>query len=177
MPQPHTRLSYRQPTTADLPRLFAIYSDPRTQVFNPAGAFTDPGQAEQLLSTWLAHWAAHGFGWWAVAEQGAPAQVIGFGGVAWHSYLGEQRLNLGYRFAVEAWGRGYATELAQAALRHALGPLSFPQVWAFVRPDNAASIKVLENLGMQPCGVLDDVPRQPPSRLFRATARDESGRP
>ncbi|MBA1290311.1 GNAT family N-acetyltransferase [Pseudomonas japonica] len=177
MTQPHTRLTYRQPITADLPRLFAIYSDPRTQVFNPAGAFTDPGQAEQLLSTWLGHWAANGFGWWAVAEQGAPEHIIGFGGVAWHSYLGEQRLNLGYRFAVEAWGQGYATELAQAALRHALGPLGFPQVWAFVRPDNAASIKVLEKIGMQPCGVLDDVPGQPPSRLFRATARDESGRP
>lgn len=57
----------------------------------------------------------------------APEQILGFGGIAHHHYLAEQRVNLGYRFAVEAWGKGYATQLGQDALQHAFVQLGLPE--------------------------------------------------
>ncbi|MBA1228673.1 GNAT family N-acetyltransferase [Pseudomonas viridiflava] len=170
MTEHRSRLIYRKPTPADLPRLFDIYGDPRTHLFNPAGPLTSLAQAESVLSRWLEHWSVHGYGWWAVATDEAPDQVIGFGGIALHDYLGEQRVNLGYRFAEHAWGKGLATQLGKAGLAHAFESLHLPQVYGLVRPAHAASIKVLEKIGMQRIGVLDEVPGQAPSLVFRARA-------
>lgn len=164
------RLIYRAPTSSDLDCLYAVYSDPQTQQFNPSGPMTEKAQAAALLARWTEHWDVHGYGWWAIARREAPDRVIGFGGIAFHDYLGKQRMNLGYRFAVEAWGKGFATETGETALRHALVTLGLNEVFGFVRPANLASARVLEKIGMQRCGELDDVPGQPPSRLFKATA-------
>jgi RimJ/RimL family protein N-acetyltransferase len=123
--------------------------------------------AQRLLDHWLQQWADNGYGWWAVACIDAPDCIIGFGGIAPLNYLTQPRINLGYRFAVEAWGQGYATELANAALALAFDTLRLPEVFGLVRPDHAASIRVLEKVGMQPFGVLDDVSGKAPSRVMR----------
>jgi RimJ/RimL family protein N-acetyltransferase len=70
--------------------------------------------------------------------------------------------------AVEAWGQGYATELGRDALVLAFDTLDLPEVLGLVRPDHRMSIRVLEKIGMQRCGVLDDVPGEAPSVVFRA---------
>lgn len=162
------RLILRPPTTADLPRLFAIYGDPATNQFNPAGPLTGLHQAQTLLHGWLTHWRDHGYGQWAIASREEPDQVIGFGGIAQYNYLTEPRLNLGYRFATDAWGKGFATELGRAALEFAFAELDAEQVFALVRPNHQASIGVLEKLGMQRIELLDDVPGQAQSLVYRA---------
>jgi RimJ/RimL family protein N-acetyltransferase len=164
------RLIYRPPSMNDAERLFQIYSDPLTQAFNPAGPMSDRGQATALLDAWIGHWERYGWGWWAIAERAEPERVIGFGGVAHYDYLGEARVNVGYRFATEAWGKGFATELGRAALEHAFLALGIERVWALVRPDHQASIKVLEKIGMVRSGTLDDVPGQAESLVFLGSA-------
>ena len=161
------RLIYRRPQLSDVQRLFAIFGDPQTNRFNPAGPMASLEVAQRLLDHWLQQWATAGYGWWAVARTEAPDHIIGFGGVAPLNYLTERRINLGYRFAVEAWGQGYATELGRDALKLAFETLGLPEVFGLVRPDHAASIRVLEKIGMQPFGTLDDVPGQAPSRVLR----------
>jgi ribosomal-protein-alanine N-acetyltransferase len=52
-------------------------------------------------------------------------------------------------FRRERWGQGLATELLPALLDLAQGMAGFERVDAVVHPDNAASIRVLENAGMQ----------------------------
>ncbi|QIH11930.1 MULTISPECIES: GNAT family N-acetyltransferase [unclassified Pseudomonas] len=162
-----SRLVYRVPQPGDAQRLLCIYGDPRTQLFNPAGPMADLGEAERLLERWIEHWARYQYGTWAISSSDAPEQILGFGGIAHHHYLAEQRVNLGYRFAVEAWGKGYATQLGQDALQHAFVQLGLPEVFALVRPDHAASIRVLEKIGMQLFAQLDDVPGQAPSLVYR----------
>jgi RimJ/RimL family protein N-acetyltransferase len=164
---PDARLIYRPPALSDLPRLFAIFGDPQTNLFNPAGPLGSLADAQRLLDHWLAQWAREGYGWWAIACGEAPEHLIGFGGIAPLNYLTERRINLGYRFAVEAWGQGYATEVARDALVLAFEALGLPQVFGLVRPDHAASIRVLEKVGLQRVGLLDDVPGQAPSWVFR----------
>lgn len=162
------RLVLRPPVAADLQSLFAIYGDPATNTFNPFGPHSDIGKSHNVLGGWLAHWAERGFGQWAVATKEEPRRVIGFGGVAFRKYLEADALNLGYRLAASAWGQGYATELARAALHFALQDLRQPEVFAIVRPINTPSIRVLEKIGMQRIGTLDDVPGQEPSYLYGA---------
>jgi ribosomal-protein-alanine N-acetyltransferase len=55
---------------------------------------------------------------------------------------------LGYCYAREAWGHGYATEAARAMLTLGFDALGLHRVWAGCDPDNAGSIRVLEKLGM-----------------------------
>jgi RimJ/RimL family protein N-acetyltransferase len=163
------RLILRAPTVDDVASVFAIYGDPETNRYNPAGPLTDIQQATNVMDRWLAHWATHGFGQWAIATREAPACVIGFGGITLYKYNEVERINLGYRFAVSAWGKGFATELARVALQFGFVELDQPQVYGVVRPAHAASIKVLEKIGMQHIDELDDVPGQAPSLVYRAT--------
>lgn len=169
MPFFSARLTYRKPESGDAARLFEIYSDLQTQLFNPAGPMRTMDQAEALLSSWIGHWDQHGFGWWAISETLSPEHIIGFGGVGHYDYLGDLRLNVGYRFAKEAWGKGYATEMGKYAVSVAFYTPGVERIWAVVRPANLASINVLEKIGMQRCGVLDDVPGGPPSLVYELT--------
>ena len=162
-----SRLIYRQPEPSDVQRLFAIFGDPQTNLFNPAGPMATLAEAQRLLDRWREQWTREGYGWWAIARTEAPEHVIGFGGIAPMNYLTEQRINLGYRFAVQAWGQGYATEVGRNALALAFETLNLAHVYGLVRPDHAASIRVLEKIGMQHFGVLDDVPGKPPSLVLR----------
>lgn len=164
-----TQLILRPAKADDLARLFAIYGDPETNQFNPAGPLADIHQAETLLEGWLEHWNANGYGQWAIATREAPEHIIGFGGIALYNYLDVERLNLGYRFDTAAWGKGYATELGNAALTFAFDELNAEQVFALVRPSHLASIGVLEKIGMQRIDVLDDVPGQSQSLVFKAS--------
>ncbi|MEN5152172.1 GNAT family N-acetyltransferase [Pseudomonas orientalis] len=162
-----SRLVYRAPVPEDLEQLFAIFGDPRTNLFNPAGPMAGIEDARRLLGRWIEQWSCEGYGWWAIARRESPEQIIGFGGIAPLDYLTVRRINLGYRFAVQAWGQGYATEVGRDALALAFDTLGVPEVFGLVRPDHAASIRVLKKIGMQPFGLLDDVPGQAPSLVMR----------
>jgi RimJ/RimL family protein N-acetyltransferase len=164
-----SRLLLRPPQPEDLASLFAIYGDPATNQFNPAGPLTLIDQAETLLNDWIRHWTIHGYGLWTIATRVAPDCVIGFGGIGWRKYGDVERLNLGYRLAVSAWGQGYATELSRASLEYGFDELKVPEVLALVRPAHTASIGVLEKIGMQRVDVLDDVPGQAPSFVYKVS--------
>lgn len=53
-----------------------------------------------------------------------------------------------WRFCESAWGQGYATEAAKACLSDGLSYLNIPEIVAFTVPDNTASIRVIEKIGM-----------------------------
>ncbi len=54
---------------------------------------------------------------------------------------------LGYTIARAQWGRGYASEIARAAVNHAFATYDWPGLTADVFDDNPASARVLEKLG------------------------------
>lgn len=164
------RLVLRCPVAGDAASLFAIYGDPGTNVFNPFGPYPDIERARAILVEWVAHWRQHGFGWWAIATAANPSVVIGYGGVGYRKYLGSEVLDLGYRFSVDSWGNGYATELGRAAIGVAFGDLAKTEVFAIVRPGNQPSIHVLDKMGMTFFDTLDDVPGEALSLMYRAVA-------
>jgi RimJ/RimL family protein N-acetyltransferase len=141
------RLILRAPRVEDATAFFAINVDPEAHRFNPAGPMTRAGAGEAFEAK-LAHWRRHGHGSWSIATRSAPDTVIGFGGLTCRLFGDTERLNLGFRFAPSAWGHGYATELAQAALAVAWTRLHAEAVWATVRENHAASRRVIEKIGM-----------------------------
>ena len=168
------RLLLRRPTLDDLPSHFRIHGDPATNLHNPSGPVATENESADILREWIDDWDRTGLGYWAVALRDDPSAVIGFGGIRQKLIEGETRLNLGFRFAPSAWGRGLATELGRAVLGSAEGRPDGGTVFAVVRPDNAPSIKVIQKIGMELVGEVDDVPRAPPSLLF-ATSEVGSG--
>ena len=141
------RLILRAPHVGDATAFFEIHADPETNRFNPAGPMTRE-RATSAFEADLAHWQRHGHGMWTISARASPDAVIGFGGLARRLFGETERLNLGFRFGTPAWGRGYATEFAQAALATAWTALRAAEVWATVRENHAASRRVVEKIGM-----------------------------
>ncbi|HUF56350.1 MAG TPA: GNAT family N-acetyltransferase [Thermohalobaculum sp.] len=57
-------------------------------------------------------------------------------------------IEVGWRLMAAAWGRGYATEAARAAVAHGFENLGLREIVAFAPPANERSIAVMERLGM-----------------------------
>ena len=56
---------------------------------------------------------------------------------------------LGYCFARAAWGQGYASEAAHLIVGFGFESLGIHRVWAECDSENAASLRVLDKLGMR----------------------------
>lgn len=127
-----------------MPALFAICRDPRLWVHFPSLRHTEPGQTDTLVQRWIIGWATHGLDTWVLRESESE-EVIGYGGC---SVLGGQVWNLGYRLAFTAQGRGYATEVAQAARACARQHRADLPVIAYLVEHNSASAHVAEKAGL-----------------------------
>ena len=58
-------------------------------------------------------------------------------------------LEVGWLVARERWGEGFATEGGRAALAHAFTALDAHRVISAIAPENRASIRVAEKLGLR----------------------------
>ncbi len=94
------------------------------------------------------HWAAKGFGLWAVQERDGP--FVGFAGLAvpWFLPAVLPAVELGWRLARPAWGKGYATEAGRAAMDHGFAELGLRELLSTILPGNTRSVRVAEKLGM-----------------------------
>src|SRR5262249_16779962 len=105
-----------------------------------------------LLARPIADYAKYGYGRWACVLK-ETGTVIGFCGLKFLEELGE--VGIGYRLQPDWRGKGLATECTRATLDYGFEQLGLPRIIALVHPDNAASIRVLEKLGMHSAGVID----------------------
>jgi ribosomal-protein-alanine N-acetyltransferase len=141
------RLRLRALRDEDLEELWSLYSDPRV------GAFIGPHTREQVeaeLRFDIAHQAQHGWALWALEER-STRRFLGDCGLRPLEMRGPE-VELGYDLHPDAWGRGVATEAAQATVGLALGPLGIDRVIAVVKPNHAASRRVLEKAGLTHTG-------------------------
>lgn len=141
------RLTLREWRDEDLASWAALNADPRVREFFP-NVLTFEESAAQMRQA-RDHFTRLGFGLWAVEASGQP--FIGFIGLSVPSFEAHFTpcVELGYRLAFDAWGRGYATEGAEAALRYGFESLGLEEIVAFTAETNWRSRRVMERVGMR----------------------------
>ena len=137
------RLILRAWREADREPFFALNSDPAVMEFLPS---TDRAASDAAVDRMIAAQTAHGHCFWAV-ERKVDGAFVGFcGAMPAREPLNE--VELGWRLAREAWGRGYATEGARASLSWCWANLDTPTVMAITVPHNLRSRHVMEKIGL-----------------------------
>ena len=132
-------------TLDDLQVMYKLCTDPDVIKYADTPA-KDIHEAQQRLEQGpLADYQKYGYGRFAV-ELKSSGEVIGFCGI---KYLPEIDLpEVGYRYLKEYWGRGIGTEAALACVDFARTDLNIKKLIALIIPENTASIRVAEKLGM-----------------------------
>jgi len=98
---------------------------------------------------------------WAITLNGEIIGSIGLFDIDHDSECCE----LGYSIGSKWWGNGYTTEAAAAVVDFAINRMFAHRVQASVHPDNIASKKVLENIGMRFEGVMRGAQRDPSGKF------------
>jgi ribosomal-protein-alanine N-acetyltransferase len=139
------RLGLRLFTAADLGFLTALYGDP--DVARYLGGVRNRAQTAELLETRiLRYYDDHpGLGVWKTIHRATRAPV---GFHLLNHIQGETIIQVGYVLEKSAWGRGYATEMAQAVLGYGFLDVKLPRIAAMTSLDNRASQHVLEKIGL-----------------------------
>ena len=145
------RLVLRPVTAADRAALLAHWTAPDVRRFLFDGAVLFPAEITEVIEDSARDFTAAGYGLWLV-RAAAGTDLVGTAGLRPLEDLG---LEIFYSLAPGAWGNGYATEAARAVMEHAIGSLGLPEVLAEVDRGNAASVAVIERLGMTPFDVVD----------------------
>jgi RimJ/RimL family protein N-acetyltransferase len=143
------RLAIRAVCELDRSRFLDLFTNPAFMVFSRSGAL-GTNAANLRFDRMLALSAEVPFCKQAIIEA-ATDVIIGYAGVDYFEYVGERRLEFGYRLVAESRGLGFATEAGLAIL--ALARETWHgQLFAFIDPDNQASRNVLNKLGFELVG-------------------------
>lgn len=139
------RLRLRELRTEDAPFILRLVNDPAWLRFiGDRGIRTMEAARDYLVEGPLRMYAEHGFGLWLVEVRGM-ADPAGICGLLRRPSLPE--VDLGFALLPEFRGSGYALEAARATMHHARNVLGLHRLLAVAAPDNAASLRTLENLG------------------------------
>jgi RimJ/RimL family protein N-acetyltransferase len=141
------RLLLRRWREEDRAPFAALNADPVVMEFFPAPL--SQGESEALVERIELGFERHGFGLWAVQLR-ASGEFIGFTGLAVPPFEAHftPAVEVGWRLARSAWGKGYATEAGRASLIHAFGNLNLEEVVSMTTVRNRRSRAVMERLGM-----------------------------
>jgi RimJ/RimL family protein N-acetyltransferase len=138
------RLIMRPWRDADIDPFTAICNDPVVMEFFPKLQTRDEVVAS--LERVNAKIATDGFGFWAVDHDD---ELIGFCGISRVGFDAHftPAVEIGWRLRRDAWGHGFATEAARAAM--AFGwERGLEEIVAFLVPNNRRSAAVAERIGM-----------------------------
>ncbi len=111
--------------------------------------------SDAKLDRYRASFEQHGFSRFAIEEK--DGAFVGYAGVmpAAYDHPLAPHNQIGWRLVRSAWGKGYATEAARAALDDVFARVGFDEVLAYTSVDNLRSQAVMERLGLRRDPMLD----------------------
>lgn len=139
-------LALRPLQAADAEVLYRIYQVDGVLQYFPSTTPPPLEKVERFVAGQEKHWAQYGYGNWGILPQGAD-EIIGWAGLQFLPETNETEV--GYLLNRPFWGRGYATQAAQAALDFGFEHFNFAQVIGLTHPENIASQRVLEKCGLR----------------------------
>lgn len=143
------RLLLRQWQDEDLPLFAALNADQEVMRHFPAPLSTE--ESDALAGRIRLSLEEDGWGLWAVeVRRGPRTGFAGFTGLAAPRFEAHftPAVEVGWRLARWAWGFGYATEAARAALRVGFDELHLDEIVSFTATGNERSRSVMRRLGM-----------------------------
>lgn len=137
------RLTLRPLTPADTEAYAAMRYHPEVAKWLlPAPG--DPIEAASAsIERFARSWQERRYAPWGLFLDG---RLIGHGGLNWVPEFDETEVL--WALHPDAWGKGYATETARAALDYGFRTLGMELIFAITKPDNAPSQAVMRRLGM-----------------------------
>jgi ribosomal-protein-alanine N-acetyltransferase len=141
------RLVLRPLRANDRNDLHHLFTDPDVRRYLWDDEILPIEQTWAVVQESLRRFAADGTGLFAVARRGRPPMppTIGFGGF----WPFPQGLEILFGLAPAQWGRGLATELVRTLLRYGFEELELERIAGSADAPNAASLRVMEKVGMQ----------------------------
>ncbi len=171
------RLDLRPLTWDDFDFFAALYADPDVARFLSASGTKTVAESRELLEQIMRAYSEDSAGQLAVflkhsgtligrcgvtvlevetvAVEGRPPRWFWFRGSAPSDLAVVRELELGYTFAKQYWGNGYATESAIAVRDHVFHNGHHERLLAGILPGNNASKKVARRLGMNHIGPIN----------------------
>lgn len=142
---PRTRL--RCWKAADREAFAAMHADP--EVMLDQGGPISRAESDAKLDRYAAAFDQHGFCRWAVESR--AGEFLGYTGImpSRPEHPIGAHIEIGWRLVRRAWGHGYATEAAEAALGDAFMRVGLTEVVAYTAPDNLRSQAVMARLRLQ----------------------------
>jgi len=143
------RLVLRPWSAADRAAYLALATDPAVGVW--LGGTQDTAAAERGFARTLGARPADGQWLWALARKAEDRAVIGaisLTRVAGPDHPMDGCVEIGWRLIPAAWGGGYASEAAAAALAWGFANIDVAEIVSFTAASNARSEAVMRRIGL-----------------------------
>ena len=137
-----SRLILRVPRLADLDPFAAMMADEETTRF--IGGVAAREMTWRVLMSMVGAWHATGVSMFSVIEKSTGRWVGRLGPWRPEGWPGTE---VGWAIVRDCWGRGYATEGAEAAMDFASDRLGWTEIIHTIAPDNLSSQQVARKLG------------------------------
>ena len=143
------RLFLRSFTMNDAEEAHRYFGDRKVMARIPSGACLTADDTRKRIATFIKLEKAWGISLWAATLK-ESGKIIGDCGL-FPSQGKCPEIEIAYRFARDYWGKGFASEAAQAALDYGLKILKIDRIIALTDPDHTASRRIMVKLGMKYC--------------------------
>ena len=138
------RLLLREFILDDAEKFYQLNLNPNVIKYTGNASFKSIEEAKSFLENYK-DYKTNGYGRWAVINKESN-EFIGWCGLKYGELKNET--DIGFRFFEEEWNKGYATESAAACLKYGFEVLKLNRIIGRAMKENAASIKVLEKIGL-----------------------------
>lgn len=164
------RLQLRNWKMADLEAMTAINQSATVMQFFPNKP--DKKATQVFIKRMQQQFDKSGYCYFA-AELIDTKEFIGFIGLMYQEYKAPFTpcVDIGWRLKETAWGKGYATEGAEACIKYAFNILNLKEIYSVAPIINSPSISVMKKIGMQksynfPHPALNDFPNLQECALY-----------
>jgi RimJ/RimL family protein N-acetyltransferase len=140
------RLTMREWNSSDIEPFSQMCADPEVMRFFPSVMTYD--ECVLFVDRVIQRHGEDGFGLWVVEVDGSFAGFTGLAHATFRTAF-TPCIEVGWRLASWAWGKGYATEAAKESLRIGFEEHGISEIFSFTTQTNTPSESVMKRIGMK----------------------------